>query len=71
MRFISRLLTRNFTKIPLLLIGFNLQKFRQDGPENSCYFELHPELKDDQHIITTMNELCDYIRENYDMEKIV
>ena len=71
MKFISRLLTRNFTKIPLLWIGFNLQKFRQDGPENSCYCELHPELEKDQHIITTMNELCDYIRENYDMEKIV
>lgn len=71
MKFISRLLTRNFTKIPLLWIDFNLQKFRQDGPENSCYCELHPELKNDQHIISTMNELCDYIREHYDMEKTV
>lgn len=71
MRFISRLLTHNFTKIPLLWIGFNLQKFREDGPKDSCYCELHPELQDDQHIITVMNELCDYIREHYNMEKIV
>lgn len=71
MRFISRLLTYNFTKIPLLWIGFNLQKFRKDGPKDSYYCELHPELQDDQHIITVMNELCDYIRENYNMEKIV
>ena len=71
MRFISRLLTRNFTKIPLLWIGFNLQKFRKDDPKDSCYCELHPELQNDEHIIATMNELCDYIRENYNMEKIV
>ena len=71
MRFISRLLTYNFTKIPLLWIGFNLQKFRKDEQKDSCTCELHPELQNDQHIITVMNELCDYIREHYDMEEIV
>lgn len=32
---------------------------------------IHPCLKDDEHIKTTMQELCDYIRENYDMEEII
>lgn len=32
---------------------------------------IHPCLKDDEYIITTMNELCDYIREKYNMEKII
>lgn len=29
---------------------------------------IHPCLKDDEYSITTMNGLCDYIREKYDMK---
>ena len=32
---------------------------------------IHPVLKDDTHIIETMNGLCDYIRENYNMKDII
>ena len=32
---------------------------------------IHPVLKNDEHIISVMNDLCDYIRENYDMEDII
>lgn len=32
---------------------------------------IHPCLKDDERIKTTMQGLCDYIRENYDMEEII
>lgn len=32
---------------------------------------IHPYLKDDEHIKTTMQELCGYIRENYDMKEII
>jgi hypothetical protein len=31
---------------------------------------LHPGLRDDEYIIETLNELVDYIRDNYDMEDI-
>lgn len=32
---------------------------------------IHPVLKDDDHIIKTMNGLCDYIREGYDMKGVI
>lgn len=48
-----------------------LELFKKNGAKGSCMCNIHPCLKDDEHIKTTMQELCDYIRENYDMEKII
>lgn len=71
MEIITRLLTKNLTKVPILWITFNIQKYKKYGKKNSCMCHIHPCLKDDEYIITTMNELCDYIREKYNMEKII
>lgn len=71
MKIITRLLTKNLTKVPFLWITINMQKYKKYGKEKSCICHIHQCLKDDEHIITTMNELCDYIREKYDMEKII
>lgn len=71
MKIITRLLTKNFTKVPLLWITFNMQKFKKYGAKGSCMCNIHPVLKGDKHITSAMNELCDYIRENYDMEDII
>ena len=71
MKIITRLLTRNLTKVPLVWITFNMKKFKKYGAKGSCMCNIHPCLKDDEHIISVMNELWDYIRENYDMEKII
>lgn len=68
---ITRLLTKNLQKIPLLMIDFNLKKYKKYGAKGSCDCILHPVLSKDQHIIDTMNHLCDYIREKYEMEKLV
>lgn len=68
---ITRLLTKNFQRVPLLRIDFNMKKFIENGVKGSCMCVVHPALKDDDHIIETMNGLCDYIRENYDMEKVI
>ena len=59
------------TKVPLLWITFNWKLFKEHNAKGSCMCNIHPCLKDDEHIISIMNELCDYIRENYDMEKII
>ena len=48
-----------------------MKLFKENGAKGSCMCVIHPVLKDDDHIKTTVNELCDYIRENYDMEKVV
>jgi hypothetical protein len=62
-------LTKNFNEVPLLWITFNLNKFKENGAEGSCDVKLHPALKD-EHIKLQINNLIDYIRENYDMEKL-
>lgn len=71
MKLITRLLTKNLQRVPLLRIDFNMKKFRENGAKGSCMCVIHPVLKDDDHIIETMNSLCDYIREKNDMEDIV
>ena len=71
MRLITRMLTKNLQRVPLLRIDFNMKKFKESGAKGSCMCVIHPVLKDDNHIIETMNELCDYIREKYDMEKVI
>ena len=68
---ITRLLTKNLQRVLLLQIDFNMKKFRENGAKGSCMCVIHPVLKDDDRIIETMNELCDYIREKYDMEKLI
>ena len=68
---IMRLLTKNLQSIPLLWIDFNMKKFNRDGAKNSCMCSIHPVLKDDEYIIKSLNGLCDYIRENYNMEDMV
>lgn len=68
---ITRLLTKNLQRVPLLRIDFNMKKYKENGTKGSCMCVIHPVLKDDEHIIETMNGLCDYIREKYDMEKLI
>lgn len=67
---LMRKLTKNYESIPLFWEDFNLQKYQKDGAKNSCTLHIHPELKNDEHIIGTLSNLVDYIRENYDMEKL-
>ena len=58
MKLITRLLTKNLQRVPLLRIDFNMKKFRENGAKGSCMCVIHPVLKDDDHIIETMNRLC-------------
>ena len=71
MKLLTRLLTKNFQRVPLLRIDFNMKLFKENGAKGSCMCVIHPVLKDDEHIKISLNELCDYIREKYDMEKVV
>ena len=68
---LARLLTKNLQEVPLLRIDFNMKKFKKSGAKNSCMLVVHPGLKNDAHIVVTMEKLCDYIRENYDMEDLI
>lgn len=67
---LSKKLTKNYTEVPLFWVIFDLQKYKENGSKNSCIANLHPELKNDEYIISKINDIVGYIRDNYDMEKI-
>ena len=67
---LSKKLTKNYTEVPLFWVIFDLQKYKENGAKYSCIAKLHPELKNDQYITIKINEVIDYIRDKYDMEKI-
>jgi hypothetical protein len=71
MKLLTRLFTKNLTRVPLLVLYFNEPHYRKYGKKDSCICTFHPVLKDDKHIKETMMGLCDYIRDNYDMENMI
>ncbi len=71
MKLLTRLLTKNLQRVPLLRINFNMKKFKENGAKDSCMCVIRPALKDDEHIGETLYGLCDYIREQYDMENVI
>ena len=71
MKLLTRLLTKNLQRVPLLRIDFNMKLFKENGAKGSCMCVIHPVLKDDANIKTTLNDLCGYIRENYNMENVI
>ena len=69
-KWLIKKITKDYTKIPLLWVEFNLDKYKQDGTKGSCIIKLHPELKNDTYIKEILNGLVDYIRDNYNMDKL-
>lgn len=65
------LLTKGKRCVPLIYINFNYQKYMQEGASGSCICNVHPDLAHDEKLITMMNEMVDYVRDNYDMNKLV
>ena len=65
------LLTNGRRSVPLIYVNFNYQKYKQDGASGSCICNVHPDLAHDEKLASMMNEMVDYIRDNYDMNKLV
>lgn len=61
--------TKNKTEIPLVYISLNLHKHRENNT-GSCNIKVHPTVADET-VKQKVNELIDYIRDNYDMEDLV
>ena len=70
MGLLTNLLTKNKTQIPLLYVTFDYKKFQESGKVGSCMANVHPLIKNDDNIKLKLNELIDYIRDNYDMDLI-
>ena len=39
---LTRLLTKNLQRVPLLRIDFNMKKFKENGAKGSCMCVIHP-----------------------------
>ena len=63
-------LTNGYKEVPLFYVTFNLDKFIKEGEKGSCDLKIHPSLEHDIFFRGRLNELVDYIRKNYDMEKL-
>ena len=68
---LRRLLTKNFTKVPLLWVSFDYRFFKKNGKSGSCAMNVHPVLAKDKELRAKVNEVVDYIRDNYNMEDII
>ena len=69
-KYLYNKLTNNYNKVPLFFVNFNLSKYKRNGAKNSCIAKIHPGLKNDKYIVESLNNLIDYIRDNYNMEKL-
>jgi len=62
-------LTKSYNEVPLFYVTFNLNKYYRKGEKGSCDIRLHPDIND-EHVKIELGKLIDYIRANYDMEKL-
>ena len=70
MKLLQRLLTKNLNEIPLFYVTFNYNKYKDNGKKGSCNAQVHPNIANDEHVKETLNDLIDYIRDNYNMDDI-
>jgi hypothetical protein len=67
---LTKILTKNLKKIPLLTINLNYRDF-QEGIEKYCFSEYHPAFKNDDFLKTKCQEIVDHIRKNYGEDDIL
>lgn len=60
--------TKNLTKIPLFTMVFNYRKYKADCKKDSCMFYAHPNIAKDEFVKSKLQEVVDYIRDNYDLD---
>lgn len=60
--------TKNLTRIPLFIMAFNYRKYKADGKKDSCMFYSHPDIANDEFVKGKLQEVVDYIRDNYDLD---
>nr|DAL69824.1 MAG TPA: hypothetical protein [Bacteriophage sp.] len=60
--------TKNLTRIPLFTMTFNYRKYKADGKKDSCTMHCHPDIANDEFVKGKLQEVVDYIRDNYDLD---
>ena len=59
---------KNLTRIPLFMMTFNYRKYKADGKKDSCTFYTHPDIANDEFVKDKLQEVVDYIRDNYNLD---
>lgn len=60
--------TKNLTRIPLFTMTFDYRKYKSQGKKDSCMFYAHPNIANDEFVMGKLQEVVDYIRDNYDLD---
>ena len=60
--------TKNLTRIPLFTMTFNYRKYKADGKKDSCMLYAHPDIAKDEFVKSKLQEIVNYIRDNYDLD---
>lgn len=60
--------TKNLTEIPLFTMTFNYRKYKAQGKKDSCMLYSHPDIANDEFVKGKLQEVVDYIRDNYDLD---
>ena len=60
--------TKNLTEIPLFTMTFNYHKYKVQGKKDSCLFYSHSDIANDEFVKGKLQEVVDYIRDNYDLD---
>ena len=60
--------TKDLTRIPLFTMTFNYRKYKADGKKDSCMCYIHPDIAKDEFVKSKLQEVVDYIRDNYDLD---
>ena len=60
--------TKNLTQIPIFYMTFDYRKYKAQGKKDSCTMHCHPDIAQDEFVKSKLQEVVDYIRDNYDLD---
>ena len=60
--------TKNLTRIPFFTMTFDYRKYKSQGKKDSCVLYAHPNIAQDEFVKSKLQEVVDYIRDNYDLD---
>jgi hypothetical protein len=69
-KYLLKKLTNNDNNIPLLWITFNKNMYLKDKNSKSCSLKIHPSFRNNYAVIKKIEDLIDYIRNNYDLKEL-
>jgi len=69
-KLLQKLLTKNRTEIPLVILLFNYGKYKQMGKELTCTARLHPTIANDEFVMSQIQIISDHVRDNYNMKEM-